>query len=627
MKRVLQLIALATCTGLTASAQDLAYKIPEKAFTVASIKSEQLFRLTTVKEVNNSLLGKKLLESISQSTKKDYKSIDELGFSLSANSYYYYQLTDSIDYTCVLIPIADLNKVDALLRSSQQPVFEQNGINVSVRPDAKSVVAWNKQFLFLTYGRAKDNFFADSTRAARYGIELAGDPYVDTVEPIEITDSAATATYDEPVIVEAPSPMPDTIPTTVPDDAPPPPVVDFNYNDTYNEGQSYEERQRIKDSVSLLWLTNNALQVFDKKENTPSILNSPGYRRTADPEAVATFWMTDMQSIYSSFLPYTLMKYGYLMRGYGSYNARLYLGKEQMRLTSEIGLDPQKAASYGRICDQKLNKKFLKYVNSDSLIGFMSIAFNTEAYVNEIPSLFHGIYGKYDEEMNIFGEFLSIALDEKAIAKVVKGDALFLLSGLSQKQVSYSSYNYDPETFEYRDTVKTRTETLPDFLYMFSSDDPRIIERLLQYGIKKEKILQDNGVYSLEQSGKMPFNLHFLIKDGIVFIGTSIKDIRQIQSGSFKGNISKEQKALLSKNNFSLFFNPKTLGAGLPASELGDGAEKMRKLLGGAGNLYMTSTGIKDGYVGVDMVADVPKEKENALQYFLDLIEEMGNLK
>jgi hypothetical protein len=41
----------------------------------------------------------------------------------------------------------------------------------------------------------------------------------------------------------------------------------------------------------------------------------------------------------------------------------------------------------------------------------------------------------------------------------------------------------------------------------------------------------------------------------------------------------------------------------------------------------MTSTGIKDGYVGVDMVADVPKEKANALQYFLDLIEEMGNLK
>lgn len=582
MKRVLQLIALATCTGLTASAQDLAYKIPEKAFTVASIKSGQLFRLTTVKDVNKSLLGKKLLESIAQSTRQDYKSIEDLGFSLTANSYYYSQLTDSIDYTCVLIPIADPNKVDALFRTSQEPVLEQNSINISMRPSAKSVVAWNKQFVFLTYGRAKDNFFADSARAARYGIELAADPYVDAAEPIAITDSAATATYDEPVIVEAPSPVPDTIPTTVPDDAPPPPVVDFNYNDNYEEGQSYEERRLIIDSVTMLWLSDNALQVFEKKENTPSILNTPGYKRSADPEAVASFWMTDMQSVYSSFLPYTLMKYGYLMRGYGSYNARLYLDKEQMRLTSEIGLDPQKAASYEKISNQQLNKKFLKYVNSDSLIGFMSIAFNTEAYVNEIPSLFKGIYGRYDEEMNIFGEFLSIALDEKAIAKVVKGDALFLLSGLNQQQVSYSSYNYDPETFEYRDTVKTKTETLPDFLCMFSSDDPRIIERLLQYGIKKEKILQDNGVYSLEQSRKMPFNLHFLIKDGIVFIGTSIKDIRQIQSGSFKGNISKEQKALLSKNNFSLFFNPKTMSAGIPASELGDGAEKMRTLLGSA---------------------------------------------
>ena len=627
MKRVLQLIALATCTGLTASAQDLAYKIPENAFTVASIKSGQLFRLTTVSEVNNSFLGKKLLESLSKSTQKEYKSLDDLGFSLSANSYYYSQITDSIDYTCVLVPIADLNKVNALLRSSQEPVYEQHGINVSVRPKAKTVLAWNNQFLFLTYGRPKDNFFADSARAARYGIEMTDNPYAD-VETVEITDSPIAATPDdEPVIVEAPSPLPDTIPTTVPDDAPPPPVVDFNYNNDNSSGQSYEERKLIKDSLSMLWLTNNALQVFDKKENTPSILNSPGYKRTADPEAVATFWMTDMQTIYSSFLPYTLMKYGYLMRGYGSFNSRLYLGKDKMRLTSEIGLDPQKSASYGKICDQKLNKKFLKYVNSDSLIGFMSVAFNTEAYMNELPGLFTGVYGKYDEEMSIFGELVSIALDEKAIAKVVKGDALFLLSGLSQKEISYSSYVYDTETFEYRDTIKTKTETLPDFLYMFSSEDPRIIERLLQYGIKKEKIVQANGVYTVAQTNKMPFTLHFLIKDGIVFVGTSIKDIRQIQSGSFKSNISKEQKALLSKNNFSLFFNPKTISAAIPSSELGDSGERMRKLLDGAGNLYMTSAGIKDGYVGVDMVADVPKEKENALKYFLDLIEEMGNLK
>ncbi|MCF6405032.1 hypothetical protein L3C95_19175 [Chitinophaga filiformis] len=645
MKRLLQLVTLVTCASYTATAQDLAYKIPEKAFSVFSVKSDQLFKLYPTAEFNNSTLGKKLLTQLSKTTDKDYKSIEDLGMNLSANVYYYYQFTDSIKYHGVLIPLADSKKIDVLFAKQADSIQKVNGVNILPRPKDKTVIAWNEQFLYLTYGSAANYFLADSANAARYGIPvLSGDDYyyyderddehadavtapaIDTVAVEDVPVAADTMTYPDSGVIEVPAPAPvESVPAI--------PEVSSEETSAEEAGaedmQPYRERRRMMDSVATIWLTASTQQIFEKRNTDPSILNNPGYLRSADNNAVATFWMADLQDIYSSFLPYKLLKYGNIMRGYGNVNARLYMGKENIHLTSELGLDAEKSAIYQQICDRKINKNFLKYIKSDSLIGFMSYSFNTEAYMNEMPKLLLQSYGsnRYSEEMAFAADLVSVMLDEKAIAQVVKGDALFLLTNLSRKQVTYQTYNYNEETFEYKDTVMTKTETLPDFLFMFSSDDTRLVEKLLNYGIKKEKIQLNNGIYSIAQMRKNPFTMHVLIKDGIVFLGTSLQDLTQIHDGSFKGNLDKQHKELLTKNNIALFFSPKSLGAKIPAKELDETNEKISKLLAGAGNVYLTSAGLKDGYISGDLTVDVPKGEENALKYFLNLIEEMDKIK
>lgn len=641
MKRLLQLVTLVSCASYTATAQDLAYKIPEKAFSVVSIKSDKLFQLCPANEFNNSTLGKKFLGELSKAANENYKSIEELGINLSSNVYYYYQVTDSINYHGLLVPLTDGSKVEALFSKDADKIKKVNGISILERPEAKTVMAWNNQLLYMSYGSLNNYFFSDSAHAATYGITSEDAYYdtesveVDTVTPPPaidgipmddsaiVVDSAATATevVEEPLIETVPAPP------IVSDDA-----ATAAEEVPEEDNQVYDEQKRLRDSLTISWLTTSTQQIFDKSNTAPSILNNPGYQRSAVNNAIATIWMADIQSVYSTFFPYKYFsKYGNFMRGYGNVNARLYMGKEQIRLTGEMGLDAEKSASYARICDHKLNKKFFKYIKGDSLIGFMSYSFNTEAYMNELPKLLTGSYSsygaRYEEEMTLATDLLSLMLDEKAIAKVIKGDALFLMTNVSKKQVTYQTYNYDEATFEYKDTVMTKTETLPDFLCMVSSDDTRLIEKLLQYAIRKEKIQLNNGIYSIGQSKKNPFNLHILIKDGIVFLGTSLQDISQIRDGSFKGNLDKQQKELLTKNNMALFFSPKSLGAKMPVDELKEDSEKIVKLLGGTGNVYITSAGIKDGYISMDMTADVPKEKENALRYFLDLIDDMGKLK
>lgn len=612
MKSLLLLVAIATHISYAAFSQDLAYKIPERAFTVASLKSEQLLQLSSIAEFDNSAWGLKLLKKISADAGSEFKSIGDMGINFSAKSYYYHQITDSVSYNGFLIPLSDAKMIDSLLGKTNV-VMDGNGYKYII-PGKKSIISWNSEMLFILSGKPAYSFFEDSAVGARYGLQY---------EP-KYGDG------DEEVMVDSIAPVTDyyndtTIDTLSAEDialAPPPPVIPAAAPE-----QPYEERNDIKDTILMAWMRSYTKQTFDKKPGAPSVLNITTYAHSEDKNALVTFWMSDMSSMYTAFLPYTLMKYGSLTNGYGSFTAKLYLDNKQIRINSELGLDGEKAGVYKAVTANKLNRRFLKYINSDSLIGFMSYAINTEAYLKQMPRLFKGFYGKYDEEAEIVADFISLLLDEKAIARVAKGDALFILSGLNKREVTYKSYAYDEETFEYKDTIKTKVETVPDFLCMFSSDDTQFIERFLAYGIRKELIAYNDGIYSIKKMYNNPLMMHLLIRDGIVFLGTSMAEISKIKNGTYKAVVNKQQKELLMKNNLSLFFNPKNLGSQLPEGELGELAGNYKALLGDAGNVYIKTAGIKDGYVSMDLTADVPEEKGNGLNYVVELINQMMQLK
>ncbi|SFD87420.1 hypothetical protein SAMN05518672_103630 [Chitinophaga sp. CF118] len=634
MRRVLQLIALSLFTGYTGIAQDFSYKIPETASAVASIKSDQLFQLFSIEEFNHSTLGQRLLDELSKKANGSYKSIADLGFNLSSTIYYYHQKTDSISYHCLLIPLTDARKFETLFNETSHASIKQQGEIRILQTDGnkKNLLMWNNDMLYVAYGSLNTYFFNDSLTASRYGIRdlsYIDNPYDETVyDTAVITDAAeaaaeaATEAVDTvETTVETEAPMSEAVTEEIPGIPPVPEAIEeIKEESAYTRAN--KEQEIIKDSLVSAWMVTYSLDIFNKNNSSPSILNNPAYLRSLDKNAIGSFWLADLQRIYSGYLPYNFLKYGNMLKGYGSVNARLYMDKEHMRITGEMALDEDKADAYRKIYDKKLNKKFLKYIKSDSLIGFMSYAFDTESYLKELPKIFSQTYGTFSEEIDLGGDLLSLMLDEKAIAKVVKGDALILITNLTPKESTYQTYVYD-ENYERKDTVQTKTETLPDILCMFSSDDTHLIEKLLKYGISKHKIQFANNIYSLYHSTKNPFNLHILLKDGIVFMGTSLTDIEQINAGTYKGNLNKQQKELLLKNNMTMFFSPKNLHDKMPVLEMENMSETISKLLGNSGNVYLKSSGIKGNYISAELIADVPNNQENALKYFFSLFNDI----
>lgn len=673
MKKILIAIFLFLSFNVT-RAQDLVKKIPLNAFTVATIKGDNVFKLMFVKDFNESFLGRKLLTETSKSLDQNFTSIEDFGINVEKNMYYFNQLSDSITYNCFLIPIKDAGKFENLIQDKEKKFIQQGDIRTMVLPDSTSILKWNNDMLYFVAGSINSSFFSDSTKSARYGIkEIRFQNNYDDVaiadSSVVVSDTVYTTTAEPMVEVSAPpiiekakvqkkaspgktskkrsikkktgkkkavkpkkvtwtqnvefemeaDPSEEVVDSTATAKA----NIDAQY-DTYQQERA--EQDARKKRLALVWMTAQADQIFNG--NYQSIENNKSYAASLDNKAIAELWVSSLQDAYNIIAPGfgTYGKAG-LMKGYGSLNAKLFMDNKSFRISTGLELSQEQADSYKKILNRKLNKKFLKYVNSEKALGFMSYSIDTKAYLEEFPKLLKQTYGsfmgaKMDEEMDLGADLISLLLDEEAVSKVIKGDALFVINGLNTKEVTYTTYEYDDD-YKQKEVTKTKKETLPDFLFMFSSDDTRLINKLIKYGVNKNFVSAEGAIYKIMEK-KSPIDIYLQIKDGIVFFGNSLPEMQGIQNnqyGSYK--LSKMHKQLLSKNNFSFLFNAKNLVGKVPASEMGgdETAKKFNSTLEKMGNVYMKSNPVKGNVVSADISAEIPDGHENALKYLFSLIE------
>lgn len=639
------IIAALILASLPAAAQDFAYKIPRTAAAVATLNTDQLFNLLSVSEFDRSFAGMKLLKSLSEKQERPYKSIRDLGISLSAPMYYYYRQTDSISYHCVLLPLANAQKLERFLAGAKTGgrIERRDGLNtLHLSPHDKTVLMWNEELALIITPQLKNNFFKDPQAAARYEMLNEEDAVVAEYSGPQAVDTAMMADIMESEVIE---PMPArkkgqktaTVRKKKTTQKFSPPVIREEEGVVEEAAMPITYPWQRKDSLAGAWANEYAQRVFSKAEDASSILDNEGYQRSTDKNAVGALYVANVQRIYGGFLEsFYPKRMGSLVQGYGSMNAKLYLDRNEARMTSELELDGVHADDWRRVYDHRINPAFLNYINTDRVVGFMGYSFDTKSYLELFPKMMEQTYGgflgldgnKYNQELSLGADLVSLLLDEEAVAQVVKGDALLLFNGVSTKKVTYKSYEYNNDNYESKEVTRTKMESLPDFLLMISSDDTRLICKLLKYGVDKDQMTEQDGIYSVREGAlKTPLATHFMIKDGIIFIGTSRSDLYEIRNGSYEAHIGKAQKKLLMDNNLSMYFNPANLRDKIPQKTFGSMKtwNQFNTFLGSTGPMYARS-GINGNHFTGEVVAEIPEGHENALKYFFSLIDDIASM-
>lgn len=637
------------------SAQVLETKIPKDAQAVVSVKGDMFLELMSLSAINESEIGKRILKELRQSSKgADYKSLSELGLKLNSKAYYFFKGSDSISYHSILTHIADAEKVEKFFYAVRNLKIERNGETRTVTgANGTEMAIWNNDYIIITSALLHNEFFYNRKNGNNYGLERISysdfyneetttteyeDSYgYESVVPVDAVKEAADAAMVAAEAAAAKSstktqPYDGVTNIEMPVESP---VEDYFHNN-YDEVayQQALDSHRIAERALLTnWVPKFSQQIFNANNSMESILANSKYLKAQDKNAAANLYIEEVGTLYQQMFNW-LYYFGSGVKGYsanyGTMSANLFLEKDKIKLQSTMEMDPNTYGNTKAIYKHKLNKKFADYYNNKRVIGAVSYAFNTEAYLNQLPQWLSTAYSAYaptyKQDIEIAAELLHVILDEKAIANVIKGDALLLFNDLGPKTYTYTTYEYDDE-YNKTEIEKTKTESLPDFLFMMSTGDEALLKRLLNYAEQKNIAQVQNGIYTIsERPNRDHWKFYVQVKNGILFVSTSARDAQDIANNNYVSNINDEQKKLLFNNNAGFYLNPKNIVGKISMEEFVDLArlQDLNNLFGTTGEIYFKTTGIKNNVVSGEMVAKVPEGNQNALTYFFGFVDKIA---
>lgn len=662
------LTAAFSIAALCVNAQDLVHKIPADALAVITVKGKNLTDLMPVKEFNNSFIGKKILNKLATSSKGTINTVEDLGFDLSANFYYYIQTNDSLTYHCVLAPVKNAALIDQLYNETKNQFTTNGKVRSQLSGDSNVVTLWNDKMLLFVIGQGRDSYVKRPEVRQRYGLPSVTDDLTSTIDTTN--DVVVTA---EPVAENAPlMDIAEATYTPAQEIKKHPVKKKSGYSKkkssrakskkSYKPKKRYKAKKPVEQYPEEMTDTTNtayaygadadtttttapftivptpedslkkviaahasplmANAIFNKTDG-PSILDNKDFTKNAEQNAEISLWISGAEKLMNTYIPPSILKGFNFLNGYGSASINLHLEKQAIRMSTSLTLSNEVADAFRKINKRKLNKEFLKYVNEDKMIGYAGYAMDTKAYLQEYPKLMTRMYGAYTDELSMATDLFSLLLDEEAVSKVFKGDGLIVFNGLTQKEVTYKTNEYNEENFETKEVTKTKKESIPDFLFMTSTEDTRLLNKLIAYGTKKEIVKDHQGYYELTIP-KSPVAFYFVIKNGIIFLGTSSSEIEEIVSNKYQSHVSSAHKKLLTGNNFAGYFSPKKLVGKIPEEEAGNTVKlkQTNDLLNALGDIYIKSGPISGNTISGEVSMGIPANQPNALKYLFSILED-----
>ncbi|MFD2744144.1 MULTISPECIES: hypothetical protein [Sphingobacterium] len=645
-------------TIIYVQAQDLIHKVPAEANVLVTINTKAVFKHLDIADVDAFFQKVGILDSISTASSGSTNWMQDSGIDYDSKAYFYMQSTDSVQFFGSLIPLMDAYNFEKVV-GANRTIETVNGLKSIYNRDRTIRLSWDDNTAYVLGANFVEYYFEMPEIRERYGLPEPVNQDFTYDYPAEYDDYVyEVVTPADSVYTEYDDWVTDTV--KVADDwnmeaelsdtsniefVPAPPI----WSDAYDEVDSILAQDEYADDYYLnyrlytasrdsmihilmnQWIDIRMEGIISGKLDSYAKQYKIG--KMAD-DVIADLRLQDFGALYQSYLPahllYSAIGMGRMPKmnyGVEMVSGQLVVQGKKLLIRGDASLDKEMSRYLKAIYSKKMNRKFLPHLNGD-ILGFMSFKMDTESYIKYMPQIFQRYYGpmvgKYDKYVDIVALFFDIILDEKAIAKVFKGDNLLVLHGITPVEVSYTDYVYD-EDYNYEEVEKTKIEQAPDFLWMFSSDDTRIFENLLEAGESELKVDNVDGVYNLPQSYGSALQLHLLIKDGIVYVGTNQAKLQEIKMNKFRQKGHKAYMNIANKDAFSVVFNTKR------APELFDRmgipvAQSMRSTieeLGQYGDFVLRSSGVKRNKISAELSVDFPDRKGNALAFLFGLMSEL----
>lgn len=655
-KLILFLIIFSTAVN----AQDLASKVPNNAPFALCLNGKNLNEKVAIKTIQEYPWMQQLLEKQLKFLPKD---LSQTGIDLTNKQYQYYISKDTVINYVVLIPLNNASLFEKMVQAKYGDSLKvkKQANHTSVSTSKNHHLAWNDKFAVLinaSYTKPyKDKYnepysdltYMDSTAvvadSAAVNYDIAAPAYV--TEEIKATpdpDKKKKATKgkskkgkktkkkaEEPVYTE---PTEEEIYAA--QEKANAELEETNRKLLELETKKNDSIERLKIDVVVESIYKES---FDFKTETAAV-NSAVFINNNPKSDFYIFADLDAltNQLYSSFARGNTALAGIYKNGLldSNYHINGYFEKDRIRLNQVITpKNEETKKSYQEICDSKIDKNLLNYVG-DNVLGYYSFAMDTQAMMNYeykiLKNTLNSVYQSYSKEASgneadILIDAVALFLDEKAIADLIPGNAVFVLHDLKKVKRDYIDITYN-DNYEQIETKAVKDELQPDFTFMMNTRNESFINKLLQLPLNKSKFTATdyqltNGYYTIHFEKDNIFeNLYLGLKNGVVMLTTSKVNIENlIQQTAMP--LNPDFKKSISKNNASAWFDiQKIITASKTELDKEAKSNYYEIALKNAGEITV-ETKFKNGAIVSDASYTIKGEHTNSLQYFFDVMNEL----
>ncbi len=550
--------------------------VPESARLVVSASGNNLLKLVSLREMESFTFVKKMLSKVNsrEGFGAEIQSFSELGFDLNSKGVYFYEPQKNTLYNTFLFKMDNKTNLEKNLLSQEKldSVKMVDGLNVLTKEeDIITIAAWNESLFALTV--------VYNAKEEKNALDFANLMKTDTVNTIDSF------------------------------------LVDM------------EKKQKIAEREKAL---SYVKRIFNKKFK--SISENQSYQRGKDDDAAMYAWVGNygeladgMIEIIKDELPgYDEFSKAQLTKAYGTIYAKVYFEETSIRMETSMEFNNKFGKEAMEMYDSKLDKRFFKYFDGNNALAYLTTSTNMEALWNSYPNMIKNGYAQampnFKEEIELGADLIEILLDEKAIGELITGDMMFVLHDLRQKEVPYTTYEYD-ENFESKVVTKMKKELSPDFSCMLGCENKEFLERLMRIGVKHKVVDKEANYYKINTPKSVPMDVYAVIVDGMLIISSS----PEMVAGEFKSKGSKHNK-FIAGSNMTIYINGKKMMDNLSGELVTESNPVLDFYQQAPIGDIKSSYSLKGNKLTSVTELQTPAGQNNSLSYFLILMDKIAGL-
>ena len=583
------------------------------------------------KKVNiDSLFNHKVFKSVNQAD-SDFKLNDFILFIDKSNPVTIHgNFTDSITYYQMTFPLKDVNGWNAFIQN------KVNNNNSKTTDSIKEVIKTNSKYT--VYSPKKDDFTMawNDGNFIIYGLVETNNNFTnaDFSDAMLVADSAAVVVdeeyYEDPPVevieIEEVAPIEEIVEKRI------------GVEEAISEDENIEVVEAVEDEEYKKWIASfekeqaeQRIQKQEKQEEQIALLFENGF---VTPTSTKVSTNADIASWINYEAVYGKMSSFYYLLGsinsnnginnsnnsIKGMNVDFYFENNKARMEQKVEYSESLANVMQKVVARKPNKNIFNYFPKQEPLAYFSYHSSTEELLKNYPEIMEQILGNMPidkKDTEILTDLISTIVDEEATATLFDGDISMFLHAMETYESTFMSRTYD-EDYEEVEEEKTITKTRPIFTMIMTSTHPKMGDKLLNLGVRKNLLQKGDGYYLVNQSEDLGDMI--ILRKGDVMVFTN--GLKYLNDGS-KSDFTKKVKKDLSKNYFyGNFEMQRFFKAYLLNQDLGSDTAKMIRLGNQFKNMeFKASNKLNNHIMKLEMEINSNFSNENIILQTLDLID------